>query len=97
MIPISIGLALGSFLVHERVNRIINGRPLNQPIEVSITNNADQYVDLTGKANSPVFNIDGSLIVSAAAIIGALTVANRISVRRRAAWWPRRTSALNHA
>ena len=38
-------------------------------MEVSITDNADQYVDLTGKANSSVFNSDGSLIASAAAII----------------------------
>ena len=52
-------------------------------MEVSITDNADQYVDLTGKANSSVFNSDGSLIASAAAIIGALTVANRISAYRR--------------
>ena len=52
-------------------------------MEVSITDRQDQYVDLTGKANSSVFDSKGSLIASAAAIIGALTVANRITSNRR--------------
>ena len=43
----------------------------------------DQYVDLTSKATSSVFDSGGKLLAGAAAIIGALTVANRISSYRR--------------
>ena len=50
---------------------------------VSITDRQDQYVDLTGKATSSVFDGTGKLLAGAAAVIGALTVANRISSYRR--------------
>lgn len=52
-------------------------------VEVSITNQQDQYVDLTGNAVSSVFDSSGNLLAGAAAIIGALTVANRIRSYRR--------------
>lgn len=52
-------------------------------LQVSITDRQDQYVDLTGKARSSVFDGKGGLLAGAAAIIGALTVANRISSYRR--------------
>ena len=52
-------------------------------LQVSITDRQDQYVDLTGKANKSVFDGKGGLLAGAAAIIGALTVANRISSYRR--------------
>jgi len=52
-------------------------------MNVSITDKQDQYVDLTSKATSSVFDSKGGLLASAAAIIGALTVANRISSYRR--------------
>lgn len=47
-------------------------------IQVSVTNQKDQYVDLTANATSSVFDSNGKLLAGAAAIIGALTVANRI-------------------
>ena len=52
-------------------------------MEVSVTDKKDQYVDLTGKATSSIFDGNGGLLAGAAAIIGALTVANRISSYRR--------------
>ena len=52
-------------------------------MQVSITDREDQYVDLTGKASSSIFDSKGSLLAGAAAVIGALTVANRISSYRR--------------
>jgi hypothetical protein len=52
-------------------------------MEVSITNRQDQYVDLTNRATSSIFDGKGGLLAGAAAIIGALTVANRISSYRR--------------
>ncbi len=52
-------------------------------MQVSVIDKKDQYVDLTGKANTSVFGSDGNLLTGAAAIIGALTVANRISSYRR--------------
>ena len=52
-------------------------------MEVSITDRQDQYVDLTSKATSSIFDGRGGLLAGAAAIIGALTVANRISSYRR--------------
>lgn len=52
-------------------------------IQVSITNQNDQYVDLTKNATSTVFDNTGKLIAGAAAIIGALTVRNRIKSYRR--------------
>ena len=47
-------------------------------VQVSITNQKDQYVDLTPNATNSVFDNNGKLLASAAAIIGALTVVNRI-------------------
>ena len=52
-------------------------------LEVSVTDSQDQYVDLSSKANSSVFDSNGNLLTGIAAIIGALTVANRISSYRR--------------
>lgn len=52
-------------------------------MEVSITDKEDKYVDLTGKANSSVFDSNGNLLRDVAAVIGALTVANRITSYRR--------------
>ena len=52
-------------------------------MEVSVTDRQDQYVDLTSKATSSIFDGKGGLLAGAAAIIGALTVANRISSYRR--------------
>lgn len=52
-------------------------------MEVSVTDKQDQYVDLTGRATSSVFDSTGKLLAGAAAIISALTVANRISAYRR--------------
>ena len=52
-------------------------------MEVSITDKEDKYVDLTDNATSPVFDSTGKLLAGAAAIISALTVANRISAYRR--------------
>ena len=52
-------------------------------MQVSITDKEDKYVDLTSKAVTSVFDTAGNLLESAAAIIGALTVANRIRSYRR--------------
>ncbi len=52
-------------------------------VQVSITNQSDQYVDLTSQATTSVFDKAGNLLSGAAAIIGALTVGNRISSYRR--------------
>jgi len=52
-------------------------------MEVSVTDSKDQYVDLSGKATSSVFDNNGNLLTGVAAIIGALTVANRIKSYRR--------------
>ena len=52
-------------------------------IKVSITNEKNQYVDLTDNAVSSVFDNSGNLLAGAAAIIGALTVANRIKSYRK--------------
>ncbi len=52
-------------------------------MQVSVTDSKDQYADLTGKATSSVFDNSGKLLAGAAAIIGALTVANRISSYKR--------------
>lgn len=52
-------------------------------IQVSVTNENDQYVDLTSNATSSIFDNSGNLIASAVAIIGALTVSNRIKSYRK--------------
>ncbi len=52
-------------------------------MQVSVTDSKDQYVDLSDKATSSVFDKSGNLLAGAVAVIGALTVANRISSYRR--------------
>ena len=52
-------------------------------MQVSVTDREDEYVDLTGNATSSIFDNSGNLLAGAAAIIGALTVANRITSYRR--------------
>ena len=52
-------------------------------MEVSVTDSDDQYVDLTSKASSSVFDSNGNLLAGVAAVIGALTVVNRVSSYRR--------------
>lgn len=52
-------------------------------VQVSITNQNDQYVDLTSKATTSVFDAGGNLLSRVAAVIGALTVTNRIRSYRR--------------
>ena len=52
-------------------------------VQVSITNQQDQYIDLTDNASTSVFDTAGNLLTGAAAIIGALTVSNRIRSFRR--------------
>jgi hypothetical protein len=52
-------------------------------VEVTITNQQDQYVDLTDNAVSSVFDSAGNLLAGAAAILGSLTVSNRIRAYRR--------------
>ena len=52
-------------------------------VQVSITNQQDQYVDLTDNATTSIFDKAGNLLAGAAAIIGALTVSNRIRSYRR--------------
>ncbi len=52
-------------------------------VQVSITDDDDKYVDLTKNANRSVFDSSGNLLAGAAAIIGALTVANRITSYKR--------------
>ena len=52
-------------------------------MQVSVTDGKDQYVDLTSKATTSVFDNSGKLLAGAAAVIGALTVANRISSYKR--------------
>lgn len=52
-------------------------------IQVSITDGNNQYADLTAGATKSVFDNNGNLLAGAAAIIGALTIANRIRSYRR--------------
>lgn len=52
-------------------------------VQVSITNQQDQYVDLTDNTSSSIFDTAGNLLAGAAAVIGALTVSNRIRSYRR--------------
>ena len=52
-------------------------------IEVSVVNEDDEYVDLSKNAVKSIFNSDGSLILAAAAVIGALSAANRVTSYRR--------------
>ena len=52
-------------------------------MQVSVTDRQDQYVDLSSKANSSIFDNKGGLLAGVAAVIGALTVANRITSYRR--------------
>ncbi len=52
-------------------------------MQVSVTDGNDQYVDLSEKASSSVFDSNGKLLAGVAAVIGALTVTNRITSYRR--------------
>ena len=52
-------------------------------VQVSVTNQSDQYVDLTEHATTSVFDKAGNLLSGVAAVIGALTVGNRIRSYRR--------------
>lgn len=52
-------------------------------MEVSLRDESDNYADLSSKAVSTVFDSDGSLLAKAAAVIGALTIANRVTAYRR--------------
>ena len=47
-------------------------------MQVSITDENEKYVDLSSNAVSSVFDNNGKLLAGVAAIIGAITVANRI-------------------
>ena len=52
-------------------------------LQVSVTDSKDQYVDLTGKATASVFDNSVKLLAGVAAVIGTLTIANRISSYKR--------------
>ena len=52
-------------------------------VQVSVTNQSDQYVDLTDHASTSVFDKAGNLLAGVAAVISALTVRNRITSYRR--------------
>lgn len=52
-------------------------------VQVSVTNEDDQYVDLTSHATTSVFDTAGNLLSGIAAVIGSLTAANRIRSYRR--------------
>ena len=52
-------------------------------MDVSVTDDEDRYIDLSDRASSSIFGSDGSLLKTAAAVIGAITVANRITSYRR--------------
>ena len=52
-------------------------------VQVSVTNQKDQYMDLTANATTSLFDKAGTLLAGAAAVIGALTVSNRIRSFRR--------------
>lgn len=47
--------------------------------EITVLDEKMTYVDLSENASSSLFNFDGSLITKAAAIIGALTIANKVT------------------
>ena len=51
-------------------------------MQVSITDENEKYVDLSSKAVSSVFDSNGKLLAGVAAVIGAITVANRIKSYR---------------
>ena len=52
-------------------------------VEVSVTNQDDQYIDLSDNAVTSIFDSKGNLLTSIISVIGALTVANRIKRYRR--------------
>jgi len=80
-------VSMAPVVVGERLNageaRMVAQLLTEYGVQVSITNEADQYVDLTSRATSSVFDGSGNLLAGAAAIIGALTVGNRIRSYRR--------------
>ncbi|HCK87353.1 MAG TPA: hypothetical protein DHW39_00935, partial [Erysipelotrichaceae bacterium] len=47
--------------------------------EVTILDENQTYVDLSRNASSSIFSSDGSLLAKASAVIGALTIANRVT------------------
>ena len=51
-------------------------------MQVSITDENEKYVDLSSNATKSVFDSNGGLLAGVAAIIGAITVANRIKSYR---------------
>ena len=52
-------------------------------VEISILDKNQVYADLTSGTTKSVFNSDGSLLASVAAVIGALTIANRVTSYQR--------------
>ncbi len=50
--------------------------------EVTVLDENQVYVDLTDRSSSSIFNADGSLLAKAAAVIGALTIVNRVTSYR---------------
>ena len=51
-------------------------------MQVSITDENEKYVDLSSNATKSVFDSNGKLLAGVAAVIGAITVANRIKSYR---------------
>lgn len=51
--------------------------------QMSIVNEQGDYIDLSEKATSSVFDDNGNLIAKAAAVLGALTLVNRVTSYRR--------------
>ncbi len=51
--------------------------------EVTVLDENQVYVDLSKKVNSSVFDTDGSLLKNVAAVIGALTIANKMTHSRK--------------
>lgn len=50
--------------------------------EITVLDEKQTYVDLSKNASQSLFNMDGSLIAKAAAVIGALTIANKVTSYR---------------
>ena len=80
-------ISMAPVVVGERLNaneaRTVAQLLTEYGVQVSVTNQADQYVDLTDHASASVFDKAGNLLAGAAAVISALTVRNRIRSYRR--------------
>lgn len=80
-------IAMAPVVVGERLNeneaRTVAQLLTEYGVQVSVTNQHDQYVDLTGTATTSVFDTAGNLLSGVASIIGTLTVSNRIRSYRR--------------